>query len=87
MCGCGALRTAHHTCGFGFAWFFGLGCFSLAVYVWEVGLVHTVMLDAMLGSVSVVWEYVGYVVFTNMAVLPFEVVCHVEVSWLWAPWC
>ena len=44
--------------GFGFVWFFGLGCFSVVFCVWGDGLVHIVMLDAMLSSVGVVWEYV-----------------------------
>jgi hypothetical protein len=39
--------------GFGKGCFFGLGCFSLAVCVWEEGLRHTVIMDAMLGSVGV----------------------------------
>jgi hypothetical protein len=51
----------HYTCGFGFVWFFGLGCVSFVFCVWGDGLVHTVMLDCMLGSVGVVWEYVGCV--------------------------
>ena len=48
----------HYTWGFVFCWFFGLGCFSVAVCVWEAGLVHTVMMDSMLDSVGVVWGYV-----------------------------
>lgn len=54
------VKIAHYTWGFGFVWFFGLGYFSLAVCVWGDGLVHTVMMDCMLGSVGVVWGYVKF---------------------------
>lgn len=28
--------------------------------MWEEGLIHTTMVDAMLGSVDVMWKYVGF---------------------------
>jgi hypothetical protein len=55
--------------GFGFVWFFGLGCFSLVVCVWEAGLVHTAMLDSMLAGVGVSVGYVGFFVSVLLLVV------------------
>ena len=44
----------HHTVGFGAVCFFGLGCFSVVVWVWEEGLHHKVYMVSMLGVVGVV---------------------------------
>jgi hypothetical protein len=54
-----ALKITHYTGDLGKSSFFGLGCFTLVVCVWEEGLVHTVNVDVMLGCVSVVWGHVG----------------------------
>jgi hypothetical protein len=55
-------RNAHYTCGFGFGCFFGLGCFSVVFCVWDDGLVHTAMLDAMLVIVGVVGRMLKFFV-------------------------
>jgi len=55
-------KIAHYTCGFGFVWFFVLGCFSVVVCVWGEGLFHTPIMDAMLGSVGVVWGMLTFLV-------------------------
>ena len=33
--------------------------------MWEDGLVHTVNMDCMLGSVGVAWEYVGFMLVVD----------------------
>jgi hypothetical protein len=63
------LKIAHYTGGFVFVWFFGLGCFIFVVCVWGDGLVHTVIMDAMLGCVGVVWGYVGVSISVSMGFL------------------
>ena len=43
----------HHTCGFGFVCFFGLGCFPILFLVWEEGLFGLVIMGYMLSGVGV----------------------------------
>ena len=75
-------KTAHYTCGFGFGWFFGLGCFSVVFCVWEVGLFHTVMLDSMLGCVGVIWAYVGVCVFVSVVFFCNlkQILCNIDLA-------
>jgi hypothetical protein len=62
-------KIAHHTCGFGFVWFFGLVWFSFVVWVWGAGLVHTVFIDDMLGWCGVSVGYVGVSISMSMVFL------------------
>ncbi len=62
MCGCFAFCTPHHTLGCVFGCFFVLGCYPVAVLVWEVVFAHTAYVGSMLRcvekSVGVCWTFV-----------------------------